>query len=164
MELSYYVVSTARLAGLSHVVFRGRLMTLDQFESDPAGSWKLAPQANDRHWKGYGYFVVPEPGETESALKKTVEHVRLGDIRLAWVLVPARTDSAWWFRYAKKASTIVFIPARLKRERGKKPIPVSHCCLVFSFPLVTAKPPRVVFDVGPPRFWLRPGDRRLARR
>jgi len=64
---------------------------------------------------------------------------------LAVFLLPARTDTAWWHRWAPLADEVRFLRGRLRFGSAPAPAPFPSVLLVFRHPRTEARP-----TVGPP--------------
>lgn len=80
-----------------------------------------------REWDG-ACFCNPPFSDIEPWFAKAREELNAGRCRVAVFLVPSRTGTAWWHKYAAK-SELRWIRGRLKFGDGKGSCPFD-CCLV----------------------------------
>jgi len=72
-------------------------------------------------WEGICWMNPPYGREIKKWVKKAYESA-LGDA-VVYALLPARTDTAWFWEYVKDKATIEFIRGRLKFGDGKGTAP-----------------------------------------
>jgi len=83
----------------------------------------------ERDW-GKRNFVNPPYGrEIGKWCKKAVEEWRKG--KTVVMLIPSRTDTAWWHQYIMQATEIRFIVGRLKFDNFKTSAPFPSAIIVF---------------------------------
>lgn len=93
---------------------------------DSADMWSaLAKPWNGRVWCNPPY----KRGITELWVKKGYEAATQG--ALVVMLLPARTDVAWWHDYVLKAAEIRFVRGRLKFGNAKSGAPFPSAVVVF---------------------------------
>jgi len=80
-------------------------------------------------WKGVFWLNSPYGREIGKWMKKAYESTLAGTTVVC--LVPARTDTAWWFYYCAKGE-IRFIKGRLKFGGSKNAAPFPTTIIVFS--------------------------------
>ena len=80
-----------------------------------------------QHWEGT-VWMNPPYGEVERWMKKAFEQSCLGATVLC--LVPARTDTEWWYEYARRGQ-IIFIKGRLKFGGGDTCAPFPSAIVIF---------------------------------
>ncbi len=80
-------------------------------------------------WKGICWMNPPYGREIGKWMKKAFESALIGTTVVC--LVPARTDTAWWFDYCAKGE-IRFIKGRLKFGGSKNAAPFPSAIIVFS--------------------------------
>lgn len=51
--------------------------------------------------------------------------------KLVVMLIPSRTDTNWWHKYAMQAQEIRFIKGRLKFDDYSQPAPFPSCLVIF---------------------------------
>ncbi len=117
------------------------------FDLDPAASpgTSVGRRSYTRHagglekpWKGRVYVNPPHArslGETvEPWIDKALEELDLGNAELVVMLVPSRTDTAWWHELVMpRAWDVLFVRGRLKfrGKDDKSPAPFPSAVLVF---------------------------------
>jgi len=79
-------------------------------------------------WKGR-VFVNPPFKHADKWVKKAYEEGQKG--AKVVVLVPVKSDTAWWHDYALKAKEIRFIRGRVTFENFKDPFIIGICLLIF---------------------------------
>ncbi len=84
-----------------------------------------------QEWKGVCWMNPPYGREIGKWMKKAYESAVTGATVVC--LVPARTDTAWWFDYCAKGE-IRFIRGRLKFGGSKNAAPFPSANIVFSPP------------------------------
>lgn len=67
-------------------------------------------------WRGERVFVNPPYSKAEFWMEKCYREAEKGT--LVVVLIPARTDTGWWHRWAMKASEVRFVRGRLRFDAG----------------------------------------------
>jgi len=82
-----------------------------------------------QEWKGVCWMNPPYGREIGKWTKKAYESALAGAIVVC--LVPARTDTSWWFDYCAKGE-IRFIKGRLKFGGSKNAAPFPSAIIVFS--------------------------------
>lgn len=80
-------------------------------------------------WRGFVFCNAPYGREIGKWVKKGLLESRLGSTVV--MLLPARTDTAWWHDYVMKADEIRFIRGRLKFSGHKNAAPFPSCIVVF---------------------------------
>ena len=81
-----------------------------------------------REWKS-PCFINPPYSKCAAFIEKAfIEHAAGKTVVL---LVPARTDTRWWHRFAMKATEIRFIKGRLKFGGSKNSAPFPSAVIVF---------------------------------
>ena len=73
-------------------------------------------------------MLNPPYGEVHAFMKKAFEQSLLGATVVC--LVPARTDTEWWFQYARKG-LILFLKGRLKFGGGENSAPFPSALIIF---------------------------------
>lgn len=91
----------------------------------------LAGEANSlmREWESPCYVNPPYSNIRPFIEKALMEHA---SGKVIVMLVPSRTDTAWWHDCAMKATEIRFIRGRLRFGGNKKDAPFPSCILVFA--------------------------------
>ena len=84
-----------------------------------------------QEWKGVCWMNPPYGREIWKWMKKANESALAGTTVVC--LVPARTDTAWWFDYCAKGE-LRFIKGRLKFGGSKNAAPFPSANIVFSPP------------------------------
>lgn len=82
-------------------------------------------------WGGSCWMNPPYGREIESWMKKAVESARKG--ALVVCLVPARTDTRWWHRYATLGE-IRYLRGRLKFGKATNSAPFPSAIVIFRPP------------------------------
>lgn len=114
-----------------------------KFTLDPCCTHKSAKcakhytQAEDglqRDWSGERVFMNPPYGRAIGHwVKKAFTESRDGATVVC--LIPARTDTKWWWEYCCQASEIIFLTGRVKFECEGKPkgvsAPFPSCFVIF---------------------------------
>ena len=77
-------------------------------------------------WNGKRVYCNPPYGP---GIDKWLAKAGLAEV--AVFLLPARTDTAWWHRYAPHASEVRFLRGRLKFNDGESNAPFPSVILVF---------------------------------
>lgn len=80
-------------------------------------------------WRGFVFCNPPYGREIGKRVKKGLLESRLGSTVV--MLLPARTDTAWWHDYVMKADEIRFIRGRLRFSGHKNSAPFPSCIVVF---------------------------------
>ena len=80
-------------------------------------------------WKGQRVFCNPPYGPS---IPKWL--AKADEAECAVYLLPSRTDTIWWHRYAPKATEVRFIKGRLKFGDGRNPAPFPFVILIFKQP------------------------------
>ena len=88
-----------------------------------------------KSWAGERVFVNPPYGnDIGKWVSKAYMECLLNDAMVV-CLIPARTDTRWFYEYCTRASKIVFLVGRVKFERGGKALGVSapfpSCIVIF---------------------------------
>ncbi len=83
----------------------------------------------NQEWKGICWMNPPYGREIGKWMKKAFESALTGATVVC--LVPARTDTAWWFDYSANGE-IRFIKSRLKFGGSKNAAPFPSAIIVFS--------------------------------
>ena len=81
-----------------------------------------------REWKSPCY-VNPPYSDIPSFMEKAWMEHEAG--KTVVLLVPARTDTRWWHRYAMRASEIRFIKGRLRFGNAKNSAPFPSAVVIF---------------------------------
>ena len=98
------------------------------FDFDPC-PYKSSFNGLDIEW-GQSNFVNPPYGkDLVFWMRKAYLQSQKGKVVVC--LVPARTDTEWWHRYALKANEIRFIRGRLKFQGAKYNAPFPSCIIIF---------------------------------
>ena len=74
-------------------------------------------------------FVNPPYSKIKEWTRRAFEMSHKG--RLVVLLIPSRTDTAWWHDFVMKAAEIRFIRGRLKFGDSKNSAPFPSCIVVF---------------------------------
>ena len=83
-------------------------------------------------WAGHRVFCNPPYGkEIKAWIEKSFREVYTGEAELVVMLVPARTDTAWFHDYIYNKSEIRFIKGRLKFGNSKNSAPFPSMVVVF---------------------------------
>lgn len=81
-------------------------------------------------WSMYkSAFVNPPFKDAKSWIKKCLEESKKGVTVV--LLLPSKTETAWWHDYALKADEIRFIRKRVTFEGHKDPFIIGMCFIVF---------------------------------
>jgi phage N-6-adenine-methyltransferase len=120
--------------------FYDRLDTRFGFTLDPcADSWnhkcgKFYTTAEDglsKNWQGETVFCNPPYGrEIKGWIKKCYEESLKPDTTVV-MLIPSRTDTAYWHDYVMKAAEIIFVRGRLKFGEATNSAPFPSAVVVF---------------------------------
>jgi site-specific DNA-methyltransferase (adenine-specific) len=120
--------------------FFDRLDTRFKFTLDPCASSqnhkcnKFYTEAEDgltKTWQGETVFCNPPYGrEIRHWVKKCYEESLQPDTTVV-MLVPSRTDTAWWHNYIMRAAEIIFVRGRLKFGNSKNSAPFPSAIIVF---------------------------------
>lgn len=93
-------------------------------------------------WGGKRVFCNPPYGDVKAWAEKCVSEAQAGS--LVVLLVPARTDTAWFQAAAQQASQIRFVKGRLKFGDGANSAPFPSAVLVLP-PERVRRPLQVIF-------------------
>lgn len=88
-------------------------------------------------WQNEVVFMNPPYGrEIGHWVKKAYQEASSGRCKVV-CLIPARTDTRWWYKYCTQAKAIMFFVGRVKFECNGKPsgisAPFPSCAVVFDF-------------------------------
>jgi len=81
-----------------------------------------------REW-GSPCFINPPYSDIGPWMEKAWIESQAGKLVVA--LIPSRTDTKWWHRFAMRASEIRFIPGRLKFGGAKTGAPFPSAVVIF---------------------------------
>lgn len=122
-----------------------------------------------REWRGDVVYVNPPYGRAIGRwTAKCREEVAAGRARCIVLLVPARTDTAWWRRNVIGHASIVFLKGRLKFDDGKGTAPFATCLVLYG--ATTAETDAIVAAFVGSASWRGsfvgrdPGPRKMRRR
>jgi phage N-6-adenine-methyltransferase len=82
-----------------------------------------------RPWRGTVWMNPPYGREIAKWMQKAYQSSQEGATVVC--LVPARTDTAWWHRYAMRASEIRLVRGRLKFGDGRNSAPFPSAVVIF---------------------------------
>jgi len=106
---------------------------LDVCATPENAKWKkyYSPEEDGlkQEWKGICWMNPPYGREIGKWMRKAYESAVAGTTVVC--LVPARTDTAWWFDYYAKGE-IRFIKGRLKFDGSRNAAPFPSAIIVFS--------------------------------
>jgi site-specific DNA-methyltransferase (adenine-specific) len=106
--------------------------------------WTEADNGLAKDWSEEIVWLNPPYKHAEEWMRKAWQESRRGATVVC--LVPARTDSAWWHRYAMKGEIRLFMQ-RLKFKKGGKRSDVAP----FPSALIIFRPPEFRFGTTPLR-------------
>ena len=86
-----------------------------------------------QHWEGFCFMNPPYGRAIEKWMRKAFEAAQEGATVVC--LVPARTDTRWWHKYAMRGE-IRFLRGRLKFGNSKNSAPFPSAVVIF-------RPPRL---------------------
>jgi len=84
--------------------------------------------ALQQRWRGTVWMNPPYGRKIASFMQKALEESRVGATVVC--LVPSRTDTAWWHRYAKRGQ-VIFLKGRLKFGGSKTSAPFPSAIVIF---------------------------------
>ena len=93
----------------------------------------VADDGLSKSWDGETVFMNPPYGnDIGKWVKKAYEESQNGGATVV-CLIPARTDTSWWYEYCTKAARILFITGRVHFIQGEKQAaaPFPSCFVVF---------------------------------
>ena len=118
----------------------GFLNRLFRFTLDAAASVENAKcekfytkedDALTQEWTGSVFCNPPYGREIGGFVEKGARSAFSKDAECVVMLLPSRTDTAWWHDYVMKAQEIWLIRGRLKFGGGKNSAPFPSCVVVF---------------------------------
>jgi site-specific DNA-methyltransferase (adenine-specific) len=102
-----------------------------QFDFDPcpanSGWWRSDGLIDE--WGQRSFCNPPYGNQIPRWISKAYEEYLKG--KLVVLLIPSRTDTAWWHDYVMKATEIRFIRGRLKFKGATNSAPFPSCIVVF---------------------------------
>lgn len=98
------------------------------FADDPCPIESVGVSGLLREWQS-PCFVNPPYSQIGPWMEKAMLEFKAG--KTVVLLVPSRTDTRWWHRFAMKASEIRFIAGRLKFGDAKNSAPFPSAIVIF---------------------------------
>ncbi len=87
-----------------------------------------ADNALQMRWEGVVWMNPPYGREISAFMKKAFEESQLGSTVVC--LVPSRTDTEWWHRYARQGQ-IIFLRGRLRFQGAEHAAPFPSAIVIF---------------------------------
>ena len=85
-----------------------------------------------QHWEGVCWVNPPYGREIERWMRKALESAQQGATVVC--LVPARTDTKWWHRYAMRGE-VRYLRGRLKFSNSENSAPFPSAVVIFRPPI-----------------------------
>ena len=83
-----------------------------------------------REWSPFSCWMNPPYGRNIGAwMKKAFEESQRG--ALVVCLIPSRTDTKWWHKWAMKAAEIRFVSGRISFSNSKQSAPFPSCIVIY---------------------------------
>ena len=83
-----------------------------------------------REWSPFRCWMNPPYGRNIGAwMKKAFEESQRG--ALVVCLIPSRTDTKWWHKWAMKAAEIRFVSGRINFSNSKQSAPFPSCIVIY---------------------------------
>lgn len=80
-------------------------------------------------WSGLRAYCNPPYNRAAEFLRKAAEENARGVLTV--ILLPGRTDTSYWWKWALRAAEIRFLPGRLKFDGGRNSAPFPSAVLIF---------------------------------
>ena len=120
-------------------------------------------------WSGIVWMNPPFGRELPMWIDKAVEEYTFGDVEQIWILVPARTDTAWFHRAWDFAARVWFVKGRRQshssgswpQQRHRRSAPFPHSLILFDASIKRRRPDiEYLTPTLEERGYERPGDKR----
>ena len=136
------------------------------FTLDPCCTHKTAKCAKhftskedglSKSWGDETVFMNPPYGREIGKWVKKAYEASLKGAKVV-CLIPARTDTKWWYKYCLKASGILFVKGRIKFECDGKPLGVSapfpSCFVIFDSSYHTSRCGQIYPGIEANCYWV----------